>query len=289
MELRKNQSNAINASISNDFESGIHYHATGTGKSIIGYELLLNFHRKYPFKNIIWICEQKSILNEQFNKSKLKELNYDKILTQFNVYNYVNNKRSNWYESLNSINYWSKKPILLIINRAFCVSGLKYKKLKINFDLVIHDECHTIVNQTTQEFYKWMLSKNKDIKCIGLTATPDTNYKPFEKLLSTYSIFDGVKDKVILPPRIIWFESEDIIEQNDILELFCKIKSDLVYQKVIIWCGLISLCIKVFNLWSNKLKDENFKFCIDVNKDNKILENENTLLENNKTLLENDL
>ena len=41
MNLNKNQIHAIKTSVSNDFESGIHFHATGTGKSWIGLELLL--------------------------------------------------------------------------------------------------------------------------------------------------------------------------------------------------------------------------------------------------------
>ena len=33
IKLRQNQIDALQKSIDNDFESGIHYHATGTGKS----------------------------------------------------------------------------------------------------------------------------------------------------------------------------------------------------------------------------------------------------------------
>ena len=38
--LRKNQLEAINISKTNDFQSGIHYHATGTGKSWIAMYIL---------------------------------------------------------------------------------------------------------------------------------------------------------------------------------------------------------------------------------------------------------
>ena len=37
--LRKNQIEAINKSIENDFASGIHYHATGSGKSWIAMNI----------------------------------------------------------------------------------------------------------------------------------------------------------------------------------------------------------------------------------------------------------
>ena len=71
MTLRQNQVNAINLSVKNNFKSGIHFHATGSGKSWIALELILKYYEKYPKKNIIWLCEQKSILIEQFYKSTI--------------------------------------------------------------------------------------------------------------------------------------------------------------------------------------------------------------------------
>ena len=38
--LRPNQINAIKTSCDNDFKSGIHYHATGTGKSWIAMSIV---------------------------------------------------------------------------------------------------------------------------------------------------------------------------------------------------------------------------------------------------------
>ena len=81
MNLNKNQLHAIQTSISNDFESGIHFHATGTGKSWIGLELILAFYKKYnesnKIPNIFWICERKSILIEQFSTKLLKERGFN--------------------------------------------------------------------------------------------------------------------------------------------------------------------------------------------------------------------
>ena len=65
--LRTNQYRAIQESVNTDFKSGVHSHATGTGKSWIALELILKYNAKYPKKRIIWLCEQKSILIEQFN------------------------------------------------------------------------------------------------------------------------------------------------------------------------------------------------------------------------------
>ena len=63
IKLRKNQINAIQKSIHNNFKNGIHYHATGSGKSWIGIILLYEFFMKYDKTikdmKILWICEKK--------------------------------------------------------------------------------------------------------------------------------------------------------------------------------------------------------------------------------------
>ena len=53
--MNKNQINAIETSINNNFSNGIHYHATGTGKSWIALQLILEFYKKNPKCNILWI------------------------------------------------------------------------------------------------------------------------------------------------------------------------------------------------------------------------------------------
>ena len=73
MTLRPNQINAINVSLDNDFASGIHYHATGAGKSWIALHIVTEFHKKYPKKNVLWLCERKDILMQQFSKAVLSE------------------------------------------------------------------------------------------------------------------------------------------------------------------------------------------------------------------------
>ena len=57
--LRKNQKEAIELSIENDFESGVHFHATGTGKSWIAMNIINEYNKRYPNNNIIWLCEKK--------------------------------------------------------------------------------------------------------------------------------------------------------------------------------------------------------------------------------------
>ena len=130
-KLRPNQRKAINNSIENDFSSGVHFHATGTGKSWIALEIVLEYNKRNPSHNIIWLCEQKSILIEQLSRTILRERGYDDVFKTFLVVDYTQNKASNWYEQVNSATFW-KKPLLLVINRQFLVSQEKVEEVKSN-------------------------------------------------------------------------------------------------------------------------------------------------------------
>ena len=265
--LRKNQLLAINNSISNDFQSGIHYHATGTGKSWIAMYILKEFNKKYPNKNVMWICERKDILKQQFSKEVLEERYFSKILSNFNVFDYNKNKNPNWYESLNNKSFLNgNKPFLCIINRSYLTSREKYKNIKNTLDLVIHDECHSIENKTTQKFYSWLENVNKlnniDLRIIGFSATPELIY-PLQNIISTYSIYDGFLDKVILPPKIIWIKSDKTILKNDLIEIMKQEIDKLPYKKIIVWCGIIKECIKLAKSWSKCF--QNYDICLDFN------------------------
>ena len=265
--LRKNQLEAINISKENDFQSGIHYHATGTGKSWIAMYILKEFNKKYPTKNVLWICERKDILKQQFNRLILKERGFNEILKNFNVLDFVENKSENWYNSLNSSSFWGK-PFLCIINRSFLTTKKKYQFIKPLISLVIHDECHSIENKTTQEFYEWLTPKSR---IIGFSATPEY-IKPLDSILSKYSIYDGFLDKVILPPKIIWVKSEKKIILNHLMDIIKRSIDKLPYKKIIVWTGMIDECIKLSNQWRTYFKD--FDFCIDFNNIEKFKNND---------------
>ena len=250
MSLRPNQQQAIKVSLDNDFESGIHFHATGTGKSWISLELILQYHGKYPDHNIFWICEQKSILIEQFSQEQLRSKGYNSIFQKFIIHNYSEHKLSTWHESVNTSKFW-KKPILVIINRAFLVSQDKYKLIKIPIHLIIHDECHSISNQTTRDFYNYMVTKEQQCppKCLGFSATPNTDFQPFTNILSSYSIYDAYLDRVIVPPKIVWYSSHYNIDIYKMMDLIKPELEKLYYQKIIVWCGLIEECYKLSQIW----------------------------------------
>jgi len=262
--LRLNQRKAVEISYKNNFASGVHFHATGTGKSWIALELILGYNKLYPNKNILWLCEQKSILIEQFNRTTIKQKGYADIFKKFMVINYTQSKPSNWYSQISSAAFW-KKPLLIVINRSFLVSSEKYKKIKIPLNLIIHDECHSITNKTTREFYDYILLKNKNISCLGFSATPKLDYKPYKKIISSYSIYDAFCDDVILPPRIKWIKSDKSLNDDDIA-VYCKNEiSKLHYKKIIVWCGMIDLCFSMAALWKRYFPS--FLIALDTSKD----------------------
>ena len=261
--LRSNQYKAIKESVDNDFESGVHFHATGTGKSWIALELIKEYNKKYKNENIMWLCEQKSILIEQFSDNILKDKGYTDVLKRFMVINYTENKSSKWYDEINSALFWNK-PILLIINRSFLVSQKKYEKMRMRLGLIIHDECHSIQNKTTQEFYKYIMKENGP-KCLGFSATPYLSIEPFNKILTSYTIYDAYCDDIIVAPRVKWIESKKTFDDDDFLEYCSSEIKNLYYKKIIVWCGIIDKCIELAKKWKERFKD--FTVCIDTSKE----------------------
>jgi superfamily II DNA or RNA helicase len=263
--LRNNQKKAIDKSIANNFKSGVHFHATGTGKSWIALELVTKYNNTYPNKNIIWLCEQKTILIEQFKTKTLKDKGYKNILKKFIIINFTEKKPTNWYNQINSATIWGK-PLLIIINRSFLVSAKKYQKIKIDIGLIIHDECHSISNKTTKEFYNYILNKCNNISCLGFSATPNIEFKPFDNILSTYSIYDAYCDNVIVQPKIKWIKTQHQLDDEDIVH-YCKTEiNKLHYKKIIIWCGIIKYCKKLAELWQIYFSD--FTIAIDTSEKN---------------------
>ena len=266
LQLRKNQLNAICTTMCNDFKSGIHYHATGSGKSLIAINILIEFNKKYPNKNVLWICERKDVLNQQFSKDNILKNGFQNTIKKFNFLNFVNYKSDNWYDSLNSSKFWNK-PYLCIVNRCFLTSKNKYTNIKNPIHLVIHDECHSIENKTTQKFYEWLIHINElkfkiQTRIIGFSATPE-RIKPLNKILTKYSIYDAFKDNIILPPRIVWLKSEKNPTNIHLLTIIKSEIDKLPYKKIIVWSGIIDECIKLSKQWL--LYFEDYMICIDFN------------------------
>ena len=238
-KFRENQRQAILTSIAEDFGTGVHMHATGTGKSWIALQLLDSFHEMHPQDNVMWICEQKSILLDQFDKHVLQQKGFHKTLKHFLVYDYTSQKPSDWTQHVNANRFWPK-PALLIINRAFLTSQLHYHALQLPISLILHDECHSITNATTQAFYTWALKTFPFVRCIGFSATPILHIQPYTRLISKYSIYDSVCDGVIVPPTILWFTSSDPLSDTDYAHIVKYHLDKCPYGKCVVWCGMIT-------------------------------------------------
>ncbi len=283
--LRQHQKDAVNRSIENDFSSGVHFHATGTGKSWVSFYILAYFFNMYKenkitFKNnpdpliVFWICERKSILKEQFDKAILTDRGfYDFLKSSFHVLNFTENKVKSWVSAINSAKFW-KKPILVIINRGFLTSQSKYRGIMSPIHLVLHDECHSIVNKSTQEFYKWLLGNNNTAsRCIGFSATPcfddSIDINPFSEIISKFTIYNAcIENNIILKPVIERFDISDTnnksisLTQQEVAECIIQRIIDQPYKKLVVWAGMIHFCKEVIHIWKNVFRD--FTFCLDT-------------------------
>lgn len=309
--LHKNQVMALKNTFENVLDdkymnSGIHFHATGTGKSWIALETALRFDQGH----ILWLCEQKSILSQQFDRTILKERGYFEALhKKYLVIDYASYKaQSNigkWYDLVNQATVWNK-PILLVINRTYLVYNENYKKLRLNFGLIIHDECHSITNPSTHAFYRYIYNDYGNERItrnmpywIGFSATPlmsitqsipekeimipikydkndDCNdhlvkrivIPDGDRVLSKYSIYDAFMENKIVKPKIMWMNSVEPLTQREILRLCeCHIKK-LAYRKVIFWCGIIKLAKEMCSLWKNAFP--NYICAVDTSESDKV-------------------
>ena len=255
-KFRPNQIRAIEASVKEDFASGVHFHATGSGKSHIALQILASFFEAHPTESVMWICEQKSILIDQFDKQTLTSKGFRHVLQNYLVLDYTQHKQHDWTNSINVSKYWWNKPALVIINRAFLTSSTKYENIKLPISLILHDECHSIQNTTTQAFYSWMTQKFPTIKCIGFSATPNLHIAPFTRLISKYSIYDSVCDGVIMPPRIVWVKSTEKLTDLQYATLLYRYLQEMPYAKCVIWCGMIKHCYQLADLYRQIFKKE---------------------------------
>lgn len=266
--FRSTQREAIAASIANNFASGVHFHATGTGKSWIALQLLLEFqarHKGAGAANILWICEQKSILVEQFARETLKARGFADVFKTFLLLDYSVAKPADWVQQVNSAQIW-RKPLLIVINRAFLTSSTRYEGLRAPIHLLIHDECHSITNQTTRAFYTWLSSRaGEPTRCIGFSATPELSVAPYTTVLSAYTIYDACRDGTIVPPRIAWLKREEgHVGDVDIRRVLVKALPTLPYKKILVWCGMIETARRLAATWATDPAFAGWLFAVDT-------------------------
>ena len=270
--LWKHQQQALRISLDNNFQSGTHAHATGSGKSILGHAIVRSYAEKFPGKLIFWLCEQRHVISQIFSDPAARQ--------GMIVCDLVNYKYHDWWSSVQSALIW-KKPVIVIINRAFLVSQTRYKKIKASrLGLIIHDECHSGIGTSIKEFYDWIqVQSNKmdeinKIRVIGLSATPapasQVPYQPMTCILSRFSIYDATMAKVIVPLRICWYNSiidhkaNLNIEQSGRLTLLLAEQEQI--QKIIVWCGMIQHCFEVATSWK-QIFPSNWLLAVDTSVD----------------------
>ena len=81
-------------------------------------------------------------------------------------------------------------------------------------------------------------------------------------MLTSYTIYDAFCDNVIVPPKIKWIESNKQLTDEDMLK-YCKSNIyNLPYKKIIIWCGIISKCNQLAELWKQHFPE--YLICVDT-------------------------
>jgi hypothetical protein len=257
-DLRKHQIESLQKTIDNNFQSGVHFHATGTGKSLIALNILLKYHKKYPTRNILWLCEQKSILYDLFNNEKINNFIISNISNSTNIINLINKQNPNFIQDLNNLDNSNKIfNYFLIVNRAYLTYSNRYQNLNNIPGLVIHDECHSINNKSTQSLLDFFQKFGTSI--IGFSATPEF-IGPYKNIISEYSIYSAFCDSIILSPKILWFDNNKNIIEN----ISYIIHTELYYKKIIVWCGLIDYSNDLLQIWKQYFN--NFLFAIDTSK-----------------------
>ena len=81
------------------------------------------------------------------------------------------------------------------MNRAYLTYSNRYTNLENLPGLVIHDECHSINNKSTQNLLKFF--NNYGTSIIGFSATPEF-INPYKNIISEYSIYSAFCDNIII-------------------------------------------------------------------------------------------
>jgi superfamily II DNA or RNA helicase len=269
-----------------NFKSGITIQATGTGKSFQIFKTIDIYQKKYrDNKNDYLIIAPKlDILRDLFYKDgELDKDKFDKLKRSdiINIYDY--NIVDLVTKDFDKLMFSKIKPNIIIANMQYLIfmADKNVEILKKNLKISIFDECH---NVSGEEIFKFIDNLGEIIN-IGFSATPlrNTSDKLLKKIfkiygsvedkkinvISSYDIFDGISDGVILPFKHYFFEfkscyknddtddtdnlsiNEDNLDYNkNIVKsiIFKKIVSKLPYKKIVCWCRTKKLA-RAWKLW----------------------------------------
>ena len=217
--LRYYQINAINSvrdAIKNGSSRFLLEMATGTGKTLTAGAIIKMFLRSENAHRVLFLVDRLE-LEIQAQKDLSDYLKADFPITIWKE------NRTNW-----------KNSQIVISTIQSLLSKNKFKKIfnRDDFDLVISDEAHRSIGGVSRKIFEYFVGYK-----LGLTATPKNYLKAIDKsalgmkdprelerrtLLDTYNTFgceddnptfrytliEGVRDKVLVNPRVIDARSE---------------------------------------------------------------------------------
>ena len=253
-QWNQNQIIGWTSAIDNNFASGIHSQATGTGKSLMALKIIWEYYKKNPNNHVMWLCERKDIPQKLFfNINDNGEITFNQInfifwkehdiidMNQFTIKEYVYQKDDKyWMDKLDSIK--TKKPLFIIINRAYLTSGSNYDSFKYKYEefqnnipkFVVLDECHSAMATKTYTMLLY-IKYNWGANIQGLSATPYRKGKTY----TTIDIDINCDDKNLIKTNqnenklinifhkqgntnelniLSWFNLKEAIEHDIILE-----------------------------------------------------------------------
>lgn len=313
------------------FKSGITIQATGTGKSFQIFKTIDIYQKKYSnnTNDYLIIAPKLDILRDLFYKEgELDKDKFDKLKRSdiINIYDY--NIVDLVTKSFNKQMFSKTKPNIIIANMQYLIfmEDKNVEILKKNLKISIFDECH---NVSGEEIFKFIDNLGEIIN-IGFSATPlrNTSDKLLKKIfkiygnvedkkinvISSYDIFDGISDGVILPFKHYFFEfkscykndeiendtdndsdnsdnsdnlsiNEDNLDYNkNIVKsiIFKKIISKLPYKKIVCWCRTKKLA-RAWKKWFSE-NFNNFKTYLSISgntDEDTYLDFKNMISENN--------
>lgn len=271
---RKNQEDAIEKTIKQDFISGVHNQIMGAGKTLIILHTIYKHFTLKPNKKFYVITTNRQeilkdlffnedgTINEEkkifFKENKIIDLDQFKIIVKLNFTKKENGQEFKINNKIKDVQLAKNKPSILIVNTDFLKAldnneCIDYEEC--NF--VIFDECHGV---SAPKFYNLVKKIKYDYKVpiIGFSATP-LREKAEKKLIdifcsstdgknkklniiSNYDFINAIKDDVILPPFYILCEVNKTLNNRigkDNKQIMKKVLEDMLkvapYGKIIGW------------------------------------------------------
>ncbi len=208
--------------------------ATGTGKTLTASGIIKLFIRSDIAHRVLFLVDRLELEN-QAKKDISRYLSKDGIRVEI----YKENKQD-----------WNSADVVISTIQSFTHDD-KYKKIfdPTDFDLIISDEAHRSLGTSNRAVFEYFIGYK-----LGLTATPknylkgvefgDTDPREIERrlMLDTYHIFgcdsgsptysytlnDGVKDKILISPTIVDARTDITTELLSEKGLIINIESDEV-------------------------------------------------------------